>query len=132
MRKKPSLSSLEKKLDGIFSIYIRRRSADEGGTVSCVTCEKLMHWERDGAQAGHFVKRSHRATRWRETNVHVQCVACNRYRNGMEAEHGKFIIDTYGLAEHHDLLSCKHTVKKFTRADLVEMISTYKQKLEAL
>ena len=64
-KKLPSISSLEDKLDVLFSKYIRRRHADEGGTVQCVTCGKLMHWEKDGAQAGHFVRRSHRATRWR-------------------------------------------------------------------
>ena len=131
-KKQTPLSSLVRKLDDVFSVYIRRRAADEGGTVQCVTCGKLMHWEKDGAQAGHFIRRRHKATRWRETNVHVQCVGCNKYGNGMEAEHGKFIIDTYGLAEHHDLLACKNQIQKWTRLDLEEKINFYNDKLRNL
>ena len=52
-KKLPSISSLEKKLDTEFQTWVRKSEADEGGTVSCVTCGKLMHWTGDGAQAGH-------------------------------------------------------------------------------
>ncbi len=121
MRKLP-LRSLEKKLDRVFSEYIRMRHADEGGTVQCVTCPKLMHWEKNGAQAGHFIKRQHRATRWRPTNCHVQCTSCNTYRGGMQDEYAKFIVQTYGLAEFNDLMEAKHRIVKFTRSDLEEMI----------
>ena len=36
-KKLPTLSALEKKLDKIFSEYIRRKDADYGGTVECCT-----------------------------------------------------------------------------------------------
>jgi 5-methylcytosine-specific restriction endonuclease McrA len=129
--KRLSLSSLEKKLDRVFSEYIRLRVADEGGTVECVTCGKLMYW-KDGAQCGHFIKRSNRATRWEETNCHVQCVGCNKWRNGMEAEHSEHIIKTYGVEAYHRLNRLKRTTAKFTRSDLEQMILFYKAKLSIL
>ena len=129
MKKKLPLSSLEKKLDKVFSIFIRRRHADEGGTVSCVTCHRLMFWKE--CHAGHFIKRQHRATRWRPTNVHPQCAGCNTYRGGQQDEYAKFIVQTYGLAEFNDLMEAKHRVCKFTRADLEEMISKYQAEVAA-
>jgi hypothetical protein len=97
-----------------------------------VTCGKLMHWEKDGAQAGHFIKRQHRSVRWRETNCHVQCVSCNTYRGGMQDEYAKFIVETYGLAEFNDLMAAKHQVVKRTRADMEAMIEAYNSKVAHL
>lgn len=128
MRKLP-LRSLEKKLDRVFSEFIRKRHADAGGYVKCVTCQKFMYWEKSGAQAGHFIKRQHRATRWRPTNCHVQCIGCNTYRGGMQDEYAKFIVDTYGVAEFNDLMVAKHRVVKYTRADIEKMIEIYKARL---
>jgi hypothetical protein len=131
-RKALSLSSLEKKLDRLFSEWVRRSAADEGGTVECVTCQKLMHWTGGDAQAGHFVKRQHRATRWDWRNVNVQCVRCNKWLDGNEGEHGAYIIKKHGLAVHDELLALKRTVKKFSRVELQELIDTYNKKLEML
>jgi hypothetical protein len=131
-KKKPTLSALEAKLDGMFSEWIRRSSADEGGTVGCVTCGKLMYWKNDGAQAGHFIKRQHRSVRWDERNVHVQCVYCNKWRNGEEGQHGDYIIRTHGIDAHQDLFRLKHQVKKYTRSDLEALITEYKTKLKEL
>jgi hypothetical protein len=131
-RKALSLSALENKLDRIFSEWVRKSSADEGGTVECVTCQKLMHWTGGDAQAGHFVKRQHRATRWDARNVNVQCVRCNQWLGGNEGEHGAYIIRTHGLDVHNELLRLKRTTKKFNRVELEDLIVNYKQKLNEL
>src|SRR5262245_7453313 len=99
-KKLPSLSSLETKLDSLLSQYIRRSAADEGGTVSCVTCRKLMFWKE--AQCGHWVKRQHRAVRWDERNVGPQCAQCNHWKDGAQDEFSGHIIRTYGLAVHEE------------------------------
>lgn len=131
-RKALSLSALENKLDRIFSEWVRKSSADEGGTVECVSCQKLMFWRGGDAQAGHFVKRQHRVTRWDPRNVNVQCVRCNQWLGGNEGEHGAYIIRRHGLAVHDELLRLKRTVKKYNRAELQELIDLYKGKLDEL
>jgi 5-methylcytosine-specific restriction endonuclease McrA len=128
MRKKLSLSSLEHKLDRVFSEYIRIRDSD-GGLVTCCTCSKVMPWQQ--SHAGHFIKRQHRATRWVETNVHAQCVGCNTYRGGQQDEYAYFINKNYGRHAFDDLMELKRTTKKYTRSDLEELIETYKAKLSA-
>jgi len=45
MPKKPSRKTLIKKLDTIFSIYIRRRYAKDD-VSECVTCGKREHWKK--------------------------------------------------------------------------------------
>ena len=91
-----------------------------------------MFWRGGDAQAGHFVKRQHRATRWDSRNVNVQCVRCNQWLGGNEGEHGAYIIRKHGLAVRDELLGLKKQVRKFNRADLEELIQTYKQKLNEL
>ena len=122
-RKLPTLKSLEKKLDRVFSEYIRKRDADEGGTVACVTCGKLFFW-RD-IQAGHWVKRGHRAVRWDERNVYPQCPRDNKWLNGAQDEMAAHIIRKHGAETIDELLRLKKTVVKHTRADLEAMIERY-------
>jgi hypothetical protein len=130
LKKKPSLSYLEDKLDKLFSQYIRRSHADAGGTVRCVTCPKLMFWKE--ADCGHWVKRQHRAVRWDERNVGPQCSRCNHFMGGVQDEFSQHIIVQHGLCVHDELLRLKHTVFKVNRVFLEDKIQTYKQKLEEL
>lgn len=130
-KKLPSISSLEKKLDIVFQTWVRRSAADEGGTVQCVTCNKLMHWTGDGAQAGHFVKRANRGVRWDPRNCHVQCTRCNSYLGGNDAAYAAFIIDKYGRAVFDELMSWRGKEFKRYRTDLDALIDEYSAKLGA-
>ena len=53
MPSKPSRSKIVKKLDAIFSQYIRLKDADHNGDVTCFTCGKVSHYKK-GMQCGHF------------------------------------------------------------------------------
>lgn len=69
------------KLDAVFSEYIRLSHADEYGIVKCVTCGKYDHWKR--MDCGHFIPRTHLATRFNEVNCAPQCPECNQWKGGM-------------------------------------------------
>lgn len=127
-RKLLPLKSLEKKLDRVFSEYIRKRDADEGGTVSCVTCGKLMHWKE--CHASHFVKRQHRSVRWDERNVHAQCSRENVFMGGSQDEMAEYIVKKYGRETLSELLEKKHQPTKHTRADLEKMIQEFSQRAQ--
>ena len=79
MPRKSTRKTLIKKLDTIFSIYIRRKNS-VNEIAQCITCGKKDHWKK--MQNGHFMSRKHYATRWDEDNVEVQCMGCNVYRYG--------------------------------------------------
>lgn len=122
------LSSLEKKLDRVFSLFIRTRNIDEGGTTNCVTCNRLFYYA--DLDAGHFVKRQHKSVRWDERNVHPQCTRCNRFLNGAMDEMALYIYKLYGQDTLCELLRLKHTTKKYHRSEIEELISIYENKIE--
>lgn len=129
-KKSLSLSDLEKKLDKVFSQYIRLKDADEGGTVECVTCNQLFYWKE--TDCGHFIKRQHRSVRWDERNVGVQCTRCNHYMGGRQDDFSRYIIKTYGYSVYDELMRLKYQTMKFSRLDIQEKIDEYKEKLEGL
>lgn len=129
-RKLLPISSLEKKLDRVFSEYIRRRDCDEGGTTQCVTCGKYEYWK--DLDAGHFVKRQHRAVRWDERNVHPQCTRCNHFMSGRQDDMALYIVRLYGKETLQQLMQLKYTTKKFVRTELDDLIKHYQEKLENL
>ena len=77
--KKPTRSKLVKKLDTVFSQYIRQ-SNSVNEIATCFTCGKKDHYKK--LQNGHFQSRRHYSTRWDETNCQVQCAGCNVFRFG--------------------------------------------------
>ncbi len=129
-KKTATLAALVRKLDTVFSKYIRRRDADAGGTVACVTCNRLLHWKE--CHAGHFVRRQHMALRWNEENVHPQCIRCNTFLDGNEAEYSRFIIKRYGMHRFEEMLTLKHSTMKWTREELQTRIAYYASFLKAL
>ena len=120
-----TLSKLEKKLDKEFSDYIRRKDADNSGFVACVTCGARDYWKR--VDAGHFVKRQHRATRFDERNVAPQCRRDNHFMGGRQDDFAKAIIERYGQEVFEELMQKKYQTFKVTRAYLEEMIEHYKK-----
>lgn len=123
--KRITFSALEKRLDKEFSDYVRRKDADEGGTVSCVTCNRLDYW-RD-VDCGHFVKRQHRSTRWDVRNCSTQCRRCNHFMAGRQDDYSRAIIKKHGLQVYEELMQLKYQTKKHSRSEIEEMIEHYKK-----
>lgn len=126
-KKQRSLRRLKEILWGVFSEYIRKRGADEGGTNTCITCDKLAHWSE--LHAGHFVPGRTNAVLFDERIVHPQCPRCNIWLGGNYAAYTLKMIDFYGREKVEEFLALKHKLVKFTRTDLEEMIEAYKAKL---
>ena len=124
--KKPTRSKLVKKLDTVFSQYIRRSNADNNGYCTCVTCNKTFHWKE--IQAGHFMSRKHYSIRWDERNVKPQCVACNVYRAGEQYKYSIFL----GKELSNVLYLQSKEIVKFTNYELEDMINDYSDKLKKI
>ena len=104
---KLSRKSLIKKLDKVFSEYVRQRYA-KNDIAECVTCGKKDHWKN--LQAGHFMSRKHYSTRWIEDNVKPQCYGCNVMQQGQQYRFSKYLGNN--LSEQ--LYSKSKEVVKFT------------------
>ncbi len=74
-RRRAKRSELLTLVDAIFSTLVRLRAADHASQVQCVTCDRRGHWRN--FQAGHYMSRSHWATRYDWDNVAPQCQPCN-------------------------------------------------------
>ena len=119
MPKKPSRKSIVKKLDKVFSQYIRRRFA-VNEIAKCVTSNKQAHWKE--LQAGHFMSRKHYSTRYDETNVQVQCSGCNVFRYGEQYKFGRYLEEAYGEGTAEDLQNKSRQITKFSDIHLKELI----------
>ena len=127
MPKKPSRKTLIKKLDKVFSEYIRKRDTDKNGYGLCCTCAKRLHYK--DAHAGHFMSRRHYATRWDEENVALQCVSCNSFRSGEQYKFALFLNDKYKTEKATELLIKSRETVKYSLDELEDMIKYFKNLL---
>ena len=124
--KKPIKSKLVKKLDIVFSRWVRLSNSDDKGYCECVTCNKKVHWY--DIQAGHFMSRRHYSTRWDQDNVKPQCKACNIFGQGKQYEYSIYL----GKSVSDDLLAKSRQLIKYSVVDLQNMIDFYENELKAL
>ena len=126
MPKKPSRKNLIKRLDKIFSEYIRLKHADKKGMVKCYTCNKKAYWRGEGMQNGHFISRRSRILRWDERNCRVQCYACNCMRYGQNYIFAMNLNKEYGYDIAAELLQQSRQLIKQTDFELQDLINKYK------
>jgi tRNA(Ile)-lysidine synthase TilS/MesJ len=130
MKKPLSFRQLQKKLDRIFSEFIRLRDADKNGYVRCITCGKVYFW-RD-IDNGHYCERARFSTRFNEQNCHGQCKNCNWTHEGQKMIYREKLVELYGAQEVKKL----ETISQISGGDdsisLMYKIEEYQQKVKAL
>ncbi len=124
-----SRSELVKRLDSVFSQYIRLKDS-VGGPASCVTCGGTKPWKE--MQNGHFFTRGRQTTRWDEMNCHVQDYRCNVILSGNYINYTRFMIDRYGREAVDELEKKSLSGEKITTPELRERIEYYKNKVNEL
>jgi len=130
VKKKPTLRSLKARAWKLFSEWIRRKDADQGGTVSCYTCGKLMFWKE--AHAGHAIPGRHNAVLLDPEIVRPQCPRDNLFLGGRYEIFATKLIKEKGMEWWEAKLEGARAIVKLTRGDYEALISSYKQKLEDL
>ena len=128
--KKISRKNIVKRLDNIFSQYIRLRNTNAHGITQCFTCGKEDHWKK--LQCGHFQSRKHYATRWNEINCQVQCTACNVFRYGEQYIFGQNLNKLYGDDTSSNLNQASREIVKLSNQDLLSKIEYYKRLVKNL
>jgi len=128
-KKKLSRSKIVKKLDAIFSRYIRKKNS-KNNLAKCFTCGKVDEWLY--LQCGHFQSRRHYATRWSEVNCQVQCSGCNIFKHGEQYKFSLELNKKYGSTTANDLHIQSHKEVKYSTDDLLEMIKKYQELFDNL
>ena len=124
-----SIPALDAKLWKLFSKFIRRRDSDpHTGIGFCITCGAPRNWK--GADAGHFIGRQHKGTKFDERNVHLQCKPCNKWGHGEQALYAIEIDKRYGkgTADYLEKIG-KGRGTKLDRMWYRHMIEVYTDKL---
>lgn len=127
--KKPTVSSLKKKVDQVFSLYVRQVGA-KNGYNTCFTCGVRKPWKE--LQCGHYVRRSYNSLRYSLWNTAPQCVGCNMFKQGAADEFALALLKKHGDGILLWLNKEKQKYKQFTVKELEELRDFYKKKIEEL
>ena len=128
-KKKVKRSAVVKRLDTIFSQYIRKKNSNHGKST-CFTCGKIDEWKN--LQCGHFQSRRHYSTRWDETNCQVQCAGCNVFKYGEQYKFSVALDSKYGKDTANQLHIKAQKQIKFHTFELIEMIENYQHLFDKL
>jgi hypothetical protein len=104
----------------LWSIYIRKKGADERGINTCYTCGRRYHWK--ALNAGHYRHDSHD---FDERNVKAQCVHCNLGESGRADQFYLHLVKDYGV-EIADQLRLRKKWNDYSIHELEEIIKKYK------
>lgn len=126
-RKKPDLV---KKLDRVFSKYIRLRDVMPNGYFRCISCGKIKPIEQ--GDCGHYHSRTHMATRFEEDNCHCECKACNRMSADHLIAYRENLITKIGFSRVDRLNVLAHSTKHWLDSELEEKIAYYQSEVKRL
>lgn len=129
-KRRESIPVLKRKLDEVFSKFIRLRDTNEDGVGYCIDCGARMTWEH--VQCGHFMVRERMSTRWNEQNCAGQRDGCNMEASGRQYEMGLGLDSRYGKGTADSLVQQSLNIRQWTPQDLMEMILDYREKVNEL
>lgn len=118
-----------------FSRYILVSTAipDDYKVTKCSTCGKYMNVNSRTCHLGHYYKvfdanNSNFSLAFSETNVAAQCVQCNYYRGGREAEMLDFLTKKHGEKVIQEMNIKRKQATRVTDADLKDIAKIYRLK----
>ena len=117
-----TVQELLKDAQVVFNKWIRQRDKDE----LCISCKKPVLKK---ANASHYYSSGgHKNVTFDPDNVHKSCEFCNTFLHGNLIPYRTNLIERIGLKRYEALESKANITKKFTRDELRELITEYKQK----
>jgi len=131
--KEKTTAKLVEEFATVLQRLVRVEAADENGMTYCITCNKPAHWS--DLQGGHFISRTHLATKVVIQNINPQCYYCNhikakdglmimRYQDWMVAKHGQAYVDYLKREATKPI--------KFERSEILLLLTIYKKRLADL
>lgn len=130
-KKVKSLAKLANEAAELLQRLVRLKAADANGYASCCTCGKVVHFSE--ADGGHYIERGKLSTKLLEENIHFQCRGCNAFRMKLASTVLAFrrhMVDTYGEKFVRELEDMARQPKKYTRAELEEMKSDFRSRIQ--
>ena len=119
-----------KKLDKVFSAYIRLRDTMPNGCFRCISCGHIFRFEE--GDCGHFHSRVHMATRWEPDNAHMECRGCNRVKADHLIKYRRNLIEKIGLDRVARLETMADSTKHWMDFELQEKIDYFTREVKRL
>ena len=129
------ISILKRLAQKLFNQYIRTRDKD----LPCISCghnfktyidENNKKHEARQRHAGHYKSQGGNSLwRYDEDNCHAQCSICNNHLSGNLVPYRENLTFKIGIERVEELESI-NTIKKWTKEELDEIITTYRKKLK--
>ncbi|MHB8484083.1 MAG: recombination protein NinG [Nitrospiria bacterium] len=113
-------STIEKKLDKVFSRFIRLRDK-----LTCQRCNKQFAKFTTGIQCSHFWGRRHRSTRWSELNCCALCGGCHMHLTANPALHRQWYREKIGPSAYDKLEYMHSKSAHFSMNDLKLLLDFY-------
>ena len=127
-KKSLNLSSLKKKADRLFSLYIRQKYSDNNGIATCVSCWKKDHYKN--MHNAHFIERWCMKRRWEEDNCRPSCISCNSFRKEYHLRMFTiYQVKRLWLEKVEQMSADRYTVHKLRKSDLIKLIEELKNEL---
>ena len=128
--KKIDKPDLIKKLDRVFSRYIRLRDAMPNGMCRCISCGRIKPLKE--IDAGHFHSRRFMSTRFDPMNVNGECRFCNSYDSDHLLGYRENLIRKIGVSNFNYLTVKANQTKKWEDWELEKMIEYYTAEVNRL
>jgi len=124
-KKANNIRLLKKKLDTVFSIWIRHRDIIKGSysKIQCPCCGVIIPWKK--SQNMHYVSRANMNTRYDEENCYAGCMRCNVMLNGNYPAFTNYLINRYGSDWLQKLIAKGREIKQWSSEDLKILIKKY-------
>ena len=119
---------LKKKLDIVFSEYIRRKAADGLGMITCPCCGSRIPWQK--SQNMHYNGRAKMSTRYDEMNCYAGCLRCNVMLNGNYPAFTAYLLNVYGEKWLQELIAKGNQIKQWQAWELKQNIEYYKNEIK--
>ena len=121
---------LTKKLDRVFSAYIRLRDVMPSGVFRCISCGQIKQFSQ--GDCGHYHSRTHMATRWEPDNANMECQGCNRVKSDHLIGYRRNLIDKIGLDRVNRLEMLAHSQKHWLDSELQDKIDYFSREVKRL
>lgn len=127
-----STQSAVRKLDAVFSQYIRLRDSKVygGRYFRCISCGRMLPFEK--GDCGHYISRRNMTLRFSEDNCHMQCSHCNRFQDGNIIDYRSGLVRKIGEQRVKILEAQRHQSKKWSAWELEILTKHYKDEIEKL
>ena len=130
MRKPVSIPKLKAKALALFAQVVKNE-AYQSGEMNCFTCGAYLELGTSNCQLGHYLSRgAYPGLTFHPDNSRLQCFRCNCHLHGNLVEFRERLINEIGLERVEKLEASRHEQKKWSRAELHEMIWAYNDKLK--